>query len=424
MAKISNTNTIGARKGLPFAWYGFRLIKGQTETLVTEIGSDSTTIANKPVSSTDRVYPAVVNHDGSINYKLGGSTGNNLTKKLGSAEASNLDGTDGEVMTVFEPFYYRYDVWSDGSNTYEDWKFSLYPLAGFIKFPKFMKGIYPAYYDSGNDIIRSISGVTPTNNQQRSWYRQKAANIGAGWCIEPIHQYNVLYHLWVAQSLNLNMQESVSEGATNASSGDWSTFCGGTYWPVWQSHGGALSSYADPGGVLNVSSPNSADVRTGEIPVEIQNWGDGTKTLNTQIAVVWHIRDFFGHTWKFKDGLNIHNSSELGARAFQCKDPANFADDTEVGYEMIGNIAESDGYVSKFLEGHMLPTETAGSSSEHVGDYHYTYYDNDPDIGWRGAYAGGTLISGSNAGPAYFHLNRGSSIDRPSLGARLCKIFD
>jgi len=414
---------VNTSKYLPNEWYGFRLIKGQTETLVTEIGSDPVTISNKPVSSTDRIYPAVINHDGSINYKLGGSTGNDLTKKLGSAEASNLDGTDGEVMTVFEPFYYRYDVWSDGSNTYEDWKFSLYPLGGFVKFSKFMKGIYPAYYDSTDDILRSISGVTPTNNEQRSWYREKAANIGDGWCQEPYYAENILYHLLVAERLNLNMQESISEGAIGADSDDWATFCG-AYYPVWTADGGQLSSYADAGGVLNVSSPNSADVRHGEIPVEIQNWGDGTKTLNTQIAVMWHIRDPWGHSWRFKDGLNIHNSSELGARAFQCTDPANFDDDTEQNYELIGNIAEGDGYVSKFFKGHMLPAETAGGSSQHVGDQYYTYYDNDPDSGWRGAYAGGTLYYGSSAGPACFYLIAGSTVDTSSLGARLCKIFD
>jgi hypothetical protein len=421
-----NTNTLGAsakRRAGVGPWYGFRLIKGQTESLVTEIGSDPTTIANKPVSSTDRVYPAVVTHDGTVQYKLGGSTGNDLTKKSGSAEASNLDGTDGEVGTIFEEFYYTWRKWSDGTNTYIDWKFSIYPNPGWKRFPKFFMGIYPAYYDSGNDILRSISGVTPTNNQQRSWYRQKAANIGSGWCQEPYYQYNILYFLWVAQSLNLNMQESVSVGATNALGGDWTAFCG-DYWPVWQTHGGALSSYADAGGVLNVSNPNQADVRTGEIPIEIQNWGDGTKTLNTQMAVAWHVRDYFGHFWRFKDGLNIHNSSANGARAFVSDDPANFADDTESGYELIGNIAESDGYVSEFLEGHMLPTETAGGSSAHVGDYHYTYYDNNPDVGWRGAFAGGSLVNSSYAGPACFVLGNSSSFVTPHLGARLCKIFD
>jgi hypothetical protein len=283
-------------------------------------------------------------------------------------------------------------------------------------------GIYPAYYDSGNDILRSISGVTPTTNETRSWYRSKAANIGGGWCITPYHHYNVLYHLLVAERLNLNMQESISEGAIGAGSGDWSTFCGGSYWPVWTSDGGQLSSYADPGGVLNINNPNQVDARHGEIPLTIENWGDGTATLNTQIAIMWHIRDPWGHTWKFKDGLNIHNSSANGARVFQAKDPANFADDTEIGYELAGNIAENGAYVSKFLQGHMLPTKVSGESSSHVGDYHYSYYDNDPDSGWRVAYAGGAMFNGSFAGPACFYLRYSSSSDSEFLGARLCKV--
>ncbi|MBS3777455.1 MAG: hypothetical protein KGY70_19830 [Bacteroidales bacterium] len=418
-----NNNIVGAKGGLLGAWYGFRLIKGQTETLVTEIGSDPATIAAKPVNSYDMIYPAVVDHAGNVVYKLGGSTGNDLTKKKDSDEASDLTGADGEVMTVFEPFYYRVDIWSDGTDTYEDWKFSLYPLSGFAKTPRFFWGIYPAYYNSGSDIIQSVSAVTQETNQTRDWFRQKAANIGSGWCIEPYFMYNIIYHLWVAESLNLNSQEAISTGATNANSGDWDTFCSGK-WPVWETHGGALSSYADPDGNLIVDSPNSADVRHGEISLTIENWGDGTKTLNTQIAVMFHIRNPFGHIWKFKDGLNLHNSSENGARAYTSHNPGDFADDTETGYNLIGNIAENDGYVSEFLNKHMLPTQINGGSSEHVGDYHFTYYDNDPNSGWRGAYAGGILNNGSLAGPADFKLANGSTVNAPTLGARLCKIFE
>src|SRR6056297_573839 len=105
MPILSVQNTLGVSKG-PFSWYGFRLIKGQTETLVTEIGSDPATIANKPVSSTSRIYPAVVDAAGNVLYKLGGTTGNDLTKKRGTTKAADLSGVDGEVMTVFEPFYY------------------------------------------------------------------------------------------------------------------------------------------------------------------------------------------------------------------------------------------------------------------------------------------------------------------------------
>ena len=414
-------NTFPSKRKTIRPWYGFRLIKKQTDTQVTAIGSNPDIIAEKPANSSDMIYPAVVDQSGNIVYKLGGSTGNDLTKKKDSEEASDLTGADGEVMTVFEPFYYRFDVWSDGENEYEDWKFSVYPQPGFKKTPRYFKGIYPAYYDSANDRLRSISDVTPTTNETRAWFRGKAANNGSGWCIEPYFMENIIYHLWVAESLNLNTQEAISVGATNASSGDWDTFCSGK-WPVWTSGGEQLSSYADSGGVLNITAPNAADVRNGEITLSIDNWGDGTKILDTQIAVMFHCRDPYGHTWKFKDGLNIHNSSEYGARAFVNRDPSEFQDDTEVDYRLAGNIAENDGYVSKFLKGHMLPVSIEGSSSQHCGDYHYSSYDSDPDSGWRVAYAGGLLHTGSHAGLAYFYLNVGSSFVSSHLGARLCKI--
>lgn len=413
------------RGGLPYpatnkSWYGFQLIKGQTDTTVVSIGSDSDTIANKPVSSSDRIYPAIVKSDGTINYKLGGATGNDLTRNADDTADSVLDGTDGEVMTVFEPFYYTWYLRSDENNTYEEWRFSKYPVPGWSYFPRFFMGIYPAYYDSGADKLRSISGVTPTTNERRSWYRQKAANVGSGWCIEPYFATNVLYHLLVAERLNLNTQEDISVGATNARSGDWSDYNG--YHPVWTADGGAASSYGSGTVTATPSDPNAADIRTGEISLTVENWGDGTLTLNTQIAVMWHVRDPWGHTWKFKDGINIYNSSADGARVFTSRKAAEFADDTEANYSLIGNIAETDGYVSRFLDGHMLPAETSGSRSQHVGDYHNTHYDDYPDGGWRVAFSGAHLYLGSLAGLAYFALYRGSIHDSVTVGARLCKI--
>ncbi len=421
MPILSVQNTLGVSKG-PFSWYGFRLIKGQTETLVTEIGSDPATIANKPVSSTSRIYPAVVDAAGNVLYKLGGTTGNDLTKKRGTTKAADLSGVDGEVMTVFEPFYYRYDVWSDETNTYEDWKFSLYQLPGYTRFPRFFMGIYPAYYDSGNDILRSISNVTPETNKTRSWYRGKAANIGSGWCITPYYYYNVIWHLLVAERLNLNSQEDISTGATNAGGGDWDDYNG--YYPVWTADGGAASDYGAGTITATPGDPNTADVRVGEIPVTVDSWGTGSLTLNTQMAVIWHMRDVLGHIWEWQDGLNIHNSSAEGSRAFQAKDPANFADDTETGYNLVGNLAENDGYASKLVEGQMLPVDISGGSSEHIGDYFYTYYDNNADSGWRVARVGGHLYHGSLAGLSSLHVYYDSSFVHPHIGARLCKIFD
>ena len=399
-----------------YAWYGFRLIKGQTDTQVTAIGSDGDTIAEKPASSSDMIYPAVVNQSGIVVYKLGGSTGNDLTKKKDSEEASDLTGADGEVMTVFEPFYYSYSTWSDGINTYEDWMFSVEYIPGFKKTPRYFKGIYPAYYDSAKDRLRSVSNVTPTTNKTRAWFRGKAANNGSGWCIEPYFMENIIYHLWVAESLNLNTQEAISAGATNASTPDWYYFCSGK-WPVWTSGGEQLSSYADSNGVLNITDPNAADVRNGEIPLSIDNWGDGTKILNTQIGVMFHCREPWGHIWKFKDGINIHKRSENGARVFVNSDPSTFNDDIDVDYSLAGNITEDSGYVSKFLEEHILPVSVNGTYSQHAGDY-YTA----PSSGWCIATNGGTMSSGSKAGLAKYALNYDSSYHMPLIGARLCKI--
>lgn len=92
-----NDNSLSDKLSLPYPthnkpWYGFSLIKGQTDSTVVSVGSDSETIANKPVSSYDRIYPAIVKSDGTINYKLGGATGNDLTRN--SDDNVMYDGTE------------------------------------------------------------------------------------------------------------------------------------------------------------------------------------------------------------------------------------------------------------------------------------------------------------------------------------------
>lgn len=392
-----------------YDWYGEKFEIGQTSTITSEIGS-SELISSEPITS--NIYPAVINEDKSINYKL---NPNNLTQKE-NEDSSDLSGADGDVMAVI-PTYYR-KWWVENGYIYN--AFSPTYIPGFTKIPKHARGIYMADED-GSSKLRSRSNVTPLTNKTRNYYRTRASNKGSGWSITPYFIYESDYFLWLTESQKLHSQEAISVGATNASSTNWSNYNG--YYPVWKTDGGSASSYG--GGTVTASptNPNTSNVRTGEIPITVSSF-DGT-TLNTQMAILWWMRDVFGHIWEFWDDINIYNSSANGSQVYISKNPNNFADDISSNYILYANIAQNDGYISQFVNGTILPylNGVSGNSSNHCGDYHYSRYDNDPNSGWRVALAGGTLNHGTRAGLLLSNFHNDSGNDSPNLGARLCLIF-
>jgi len=395
--------TAGA--GVEDYWYGFEMTKGQTDGQVTKIKGDGVPTGSYPVS--DKFYPAVVNEDASINYEL---NPNNLTQKK-DGSASDLSGADGDAKVIMPEYYYKFEL---EGNTVR-FKESPYALEGFTRLPTSYWGIFPGDED-GNGKFRSRSNVTPLTNKTRPYYRGISSAKGTGWCMEPFWWYMIHYFTAVSYFGNLNSQEFLGEGATNAASGDWSGYNG--YYPVWTSDGSAASSYGSGTVTSTPANANEANLVNGQIPVTVSSWGDGTKTLNTNIAVMWWVRDMFGHTLKFQDGINI-NYTSTAAEVYICKNPAHFADDTTTNYEKLADIAENSGYISEFVAGTILPAVggVAGSSSEHCGDRHYSL---GLSSGWRVAQFGGSLSYGSSAGLLCSYFNSASGSDAPSFGARLC----
>lgn len=392
-------------------WYGFRMTIGQSGTSVTAIGR-SDLIDSQPVSQA--IYPAMIAEDKTEVYKL---NPNDLTKKLNGLP-SDLSGADGDAQSVIPDYWIKIDV--DGATV--DIKFSPIEQAGWTKIPKHAKGIYKADEDASGKL-RSRSGVTPLTNKTRDYFRQRAAAKGAGWCIEPYFIREADIYLAFSELLNINSQEAIGDGATNADSTDWDNY--NSRYPVWTTDGGAASSYGAGTVTYTPGDPNSADVRIGVINLIVSDFVNGTSDLNTEMAVLWWMRDVFGHILEWVDGINIHNSTEAGSVAYICRDPSKFADDTDVDYEVYAQLAEADGYISEFIPGTILPAQggVSGASSEHVGDRFYTIFDTNPDSGWRVARWGGDLSNGSNAGLCSAIVNSSSGHDNPAIGARLCLIF-
>jgi hypothetical protein len=385
--------------------YGFEFTPGQTSETVTAIGNDSLRRMNW-VTGYDMIYPALVEED-KTTTKL---NPDNRTQLL-DGSAADLTGASGDVMAVYEDMYmmFRYDAIRN-KNQY--W-FSRYPLDGFTYYPKHAVGLYKANIDGVTGKLHSISGVTPTTNKNMPEYRAAAVLKGSGWAFEPYWMYELKYWLFVLETLNLNAQSALGEGGTNADSTKWNNYNGRS--PVWTTDGGSAS--ATGGGTVTATpgDPNASDIRNGQIPIEVTDF-DGV-TLNTNMARLHWQNDVFGHLWEYKDGVFAHYSTDDGARVFVNKNIATFADDTFSNYDYLCNIAQSSGYVSKFIQATMMPEFVLGASDEHCGDYHYT--SSDQNGGFRGVRVGGGLFSGVNSGLAYFLCCHSPSYRVALIGSRL-----
>jgi len=446
-------------------YYGIEVIKGQTSSVVTKIG-DATMISEKPVHAA--TYPAVVNEAGSVVQELDKQ---NITLQTGGSPAT-IDGSIGDVVRVFPYFYFSFE---DAGDRYRI-KISPFNLPGFVKVDEFMVGIFMANIDAVTGKLHSKSSVTPTISKTRAEFRTAAALKGDGWCQVDLEVRNWLYWLFVIENGNLDSQAIIGEGATNANSTDWSNY--NAYNPIWDNGEGnateiitgeipvsvddfvnndivdesfvsnfdvavALAHTVLVSGTVVVTTTDSVTTYTEGVDYTI-NYTSGTITvlstgsmadatsyyidysyltaLSTNIATLWQIRDIYGHLYEFCDGLNNHNATVTGSRFFQCKDPANFADDTETNYELIGNAPEADGYISKFIPGSIMPIKDmpAGSSSQHCGDYYYSYFDNDPDVGWRVLLVSGSANDGSGCGLAIAYCVYGAGSAAANIGSRLC----
>lgn len=373
------------------AWWGYRIDRSASDPRVTRIGKDSL-ISSMPVLS--QVKAAVIKDDESVNYYLDPT---DFDKKA-DGSVSDLTGADGQVM-IYKPAYYK-RVEIDGDIV--DVKFSLLPLPGYTHKQAYWIGQQLGYIDAGGKLC-SIHGVMPTTNKNRAEFRAAAQLRGSSnWCVYPYEVWEFVndFARFKYADRNSQIAAMLGEGATNSSSGDWNTYNG--YNPI-------------------VSCGLKKSVDDVEVAFSVDDWPTaGAGTFNSQAACFYGIEHIFGHIWQYVDGLNIHNSSANGARAFICTDPANFADDTETNYTLAGNLAEVDGYIKQMINGGVLPSAVGGGSSTYFCDYHYSYFDNNADVGWRGSRVGGSLLYGSLAGLACSTFRAAASARYASLGSRLC----
>lgn len=359
----------------------------RTGELEGETLSSSPGNAKLPIHA--KLRRCVVSDAGVVQYYL---DPDDSTLKADGVTASVLDGTDGQVMVEVPAFYYKYSYDSD----VHTWEISESGGNGFDLHPAFSKNgvtvdkryisAYEGYVDGTK--LSSITGVTPTVSQTRAQFRTAAEARGTGW-----HQFDatlvhLLQVLYVVEYADLDSQAMIGNG--------------NTAYPSW---------------------PGSPPSTTGNSNAA----GDATANQTTAGGAAGDymsyrgVENWYGHIWKFLDGINIHNSSANGSRVYVSQNPTDYADDTDTGYSLAGLAAEADGYgLTLIPDGRlMFPSSVGATSASAISDYYYTYFDNDADSGWREALLGGAASPGANAGAFCVYSLNGSSFAHSSIGGRL-----
>lgn len=316
----------------------------------------------------------------------------NSSQKEGG-DAADLTGGDGQVMVEIPKIYYRFNKAGD----LHTWEISSGPQAGFSVHPAFSGGgefryfsAFEGWVDGANKLC-SVTAKTPTTSKKRSDFRTYSAARGSGWSQQDFWMSHLIQLLFAIEYADFDSQAMISQGNTKYAS-----------WPG--------------------SPPSATGLSTGD-----GNGSGGQATAGGDpgdYMTYRGIENWFGHIWKWVDGFNVHNSTANGSRAYVCGDPANFADDTDSNYDLVGTLAQADGYFRDLAVtdgGLFLPGNTSGgSSATFFSDYYWTYYDNDPDIGWRVCRLGATASHGLQAGAFLWHSYDGSADASSNVGGRLC----
>jgi hypothetical protein len=348
------------------------------------------------------------------------------TKKA-DGTAANIDGTDGQVMVEIPKFHYiqthyltkrymfvsRYPFtltlpdastvtstihpffYKGGSATASDYRYiGAYEGAMWDT----SKSAYSAGADvvgniyAAGDKMASVSGQYPKTGETIVENRAMAVARGTGW-----HQYDhpanhALSMLYITEFGSLNSQLKIGNGRTGLSGGGWTA-----------------GSYIAACGLSNGIGNATGNVSAG-----------GAGGIATDYMSYRGIENWFGHVWKFLDGVNVHNSSANRSRLYLHNNYSQYASDTATNYTLAGLLAETDGYATDIVAGTFCPSAVGGGSGTYLCDYYYTYFNDNPDSGWKIALVGGNAIYGVLAGAFFLNSLNGATGAAVHFGGRLC----
>jgi len=235
------------------------------------------------------------------------------------------------------------------------------------------------------DKLSSVSGVIPITYATRDNFRVLSKNRGAGWRQQDSNLTHAIQVLYLIDYASFNSQTKIGAGLSNV-----------TDWPL----------YNDYNPVAKSGNSNVIGNATGNTAGSASSATEASKYLSYR-----GIENFFGHIYKFVDGININNN-----RAYICNNDTQFADDTSTNYTDIGiNAINSDGYQSSLIASGLvfLPAAVGATSSTKITDYYYQ------SSGWRVGFFGGALDFGAHCGCFFWRLHYAASYRYRNVGSRL-----
>jgi hypothetical protein len=250
------------------------------------------------------------------------------------------------------------------------------------------------FVDSTGDMLSSIAYAKPTSGVEqagatRIGFRRIAANRGVGWSQAYAATVAATQLLFTIEYASMNTQTTIGRGNVDKPSGSSSI----SYTEI---TGATTNLGNESGSVENTNGINIVTYRGEE--------------------------NFWGNIWKWVDGLNIFNQSDLYVSDH------GFTDDIGTDpYEDAGiTLSKVTGYISAFgyneeFDWLFFPSETSGDSALPVGDNFYQTTTLDT---WRVARLGGHWHDGSMAGGFYWYVHHDSSYRYRYVGGRLVYVPD
>ena len=274
-------------------------------------------------------------------------------------------------------------------------------------------------------------------------FGKRATNRGEGWAPFKWSAWNDLLMCELVYTANFNSQGAISTGITDANPTDWAArsygavkvngnsntfgrFTGSAPVVVNNWYKGATTGVATN---KCISTGRFASWLTAYVGMTIKNEANGlTATIvskdsndqitlsadiftavsqqftivnssySTQSACFAGIEDFFGHLWQWTSGVLIdvtnYGTPEQLNKAYIAQLHSQLADSVTSNYILIGNIANTSGYITRMLPAYQLPTAVGGSSATYMSDYFYS----PGGAGLRLVLVGGIATYGAIAG--------------------------
>ena len=411
--------------------YGIEWDTTVSDPTCTRIG-DMSLHKSLPIQS--KMKACLLNDNGSVNYYL---NPNDWSKKI-TGEASNLDGTDGQVMIEIPEHYRKFEEDGNIRRCY----LSEGKCTGFTKVPKVYIGAYEAAVDRTNNKLASVCNETEQyrgGNNQADWdalsksqlgkcatnmtratMRTRARNRGDNWNEIDYESWKTVFWLYYVEYANRNCQAAVNSeltaegykqgglgnGATTLASADWSAY--NSYYPMLKC--GASNSLASGSGEVIVNLPDDYKVDTP-----------------TTLACCRYrgIENPFGHIWTNVEGaiFDIKTDADGGTSEFYTTSDKTKFGDTLEGFTKVGNVPRKDSYVTKLIfgeNGEFAPSDNGGGSTTYWCDYFYT---STSSSSLRTLLLGGSCTHGALSGFGYCNSDGGVSYAFAYVGGRLCYLI-